>query len=212
LGIVYAQEDKLEKAIVEYPRTLTIAPSLQPVHLNLPILCFKQEAYANVVKPLRKFLAWQPQNRQARHLLGLCYLEPDQYEAALQTLSRLRAEHDPSILLALAAAYIRLDRSLQGEDLIRELLTSEPDSARIHFMLAQTYFSLGQFPQSLTEFERVYALEPAWPQIHMFLGVTTAQFGRFDEAENELRAELKIDPASFLANFTLGALLNLNPA
>jgi len=208
LGVVYAHEDKPEKAIVEYRRALTIAPSLQPVYLNLAILYFKQGAYAEAVKPLQKFLAWQPHNRQANHLLGLCYIESGQYNAALRTLAPLRADNDPAILLALATAYIRSDRSREGEELIRQFLTSQPDSSRVHFMLAQTYLSLGQFPQALTEFERVYALDPAWPQIHLFLGAAKAKSGRFDEAEKELRAELQLDPASFLASFTLGALLN----
>ena len=208
LGVVYAHEQKVDKAIAEYKQALLIDPSLQPVYTNLGIACFKSGRFAEAVKPLEKALSFDPHNAQVRQLLGITYSQVDRYDAAIGMLTPLASGGDPSVLFALGACYEKLGKLDQAQEAFKTLLTSEPNSPRAHFVLGEVYFGLNQFPQGAAEFERVYALDPNWPQIHLLLGAANAKLGHFEEAEKDLRFELHEHPESFAANFTLGALLS----
>lgn len=50
LGVVFAHEGKLDKAIAEYKQALLIDSSLAPVHMNLGIACFKLGRFADASK------------------------------------------------------------------------------------------------------------------------------------------------------------------
>ena len=206
LGVVYAQGGKLDLAIREYHRALQIDPSLLSIYLNLGIAYFRKEDFARATGPLRRFLRAEPNNTQAHQLLGISYVQLDRYPEAIEMLAPLRASGDPGVLFALAASYVRTGQMRDAQQVLETLLTSEPDSPRIHFLLGQTYLGMNQFPQGLKEFQRLYELDPQWPHIRCLLGGIKAWLG-FEDAEKDLRAELIQSPDSFLANFVLGALL-----
>jgi tetratricopeptide (TPR) repeat protein len=209
LGIVYVHEHKFEDAVHEYQAALKIDPTLSGVYLNLGIAYFQEGSYAGAAPVLEKFLASNPQNRQAQELLGLCDLELDKYEAAVRMLTPLRADGNLDVLVALSAAYVRLRRMAEAQAILREFLDSpQSNSAQVHFLMGQTYAGLNQFPQALQEFRAVSAANGDWPQIHLLLGATEATVGRYQEAEADLRVQLQTTPDNFKTLFTLGALMN----
>ena len=208
LGVVCAHERKFDEAIREYQAALKIDPSLSGVYLNLGILYFRESKYVAAAPVLREFLSRNPQNRQAQELLGLCDLQLDKYEDAVGMLAPLRADGSLDVLVALSASYIRLRRMSEAEAIVRELLTSQSNSAQVHFLMGQTYAGLNNFPQALQEFTAVAAFDRDWPDIELLIGATEARVGRYPAAEADLRAQLQVTPDSFEALYTLGALLN----
>jgi tetratricopeptide (TPR) repeat protein len=209
LGIVYAHQRKFEDAAREYGTALKIDPSLTGVYLNLGIARFEEEKYAAAASAFQRFLSHDPQNRQAQELLGLCDLELDKYEDAVKMLRPLQDEGSPDVLLALSAAYVRLNRMHEAEIILGGVLNSQQsNTAQVHFLLGQIYAGSNNFPHALEEFKAVAALDANWPNIKLLLGATEARVGHFQEAEADLREQLQATPTNFETLFTLGALLN----
>lgn len=208
LGVVYEHLGETKQAIREYDAALTLDPSLSGTYLNLGIAHFRNGEYEKAIPPLRHFASLQPANRQGRELLGLSYVETNRFSDAVRVLDTLRATHDPAVLLALAASYVRLGQMTRAQDAVKTLLTTQPDSPRVHFLLGQTFAGLHDFPRALSEFEVVHSLDPQWPQIELLLGAAEANLGEFRQAEYNLRNQLKSSPGNFETNYTLGALLN----
>ena len=209
LGVVYAHQRKFEDAAREYGTALKIDPARTGVYLNLGIAYFEEEKYAKAAPAFERFLARDPQSRQGQELLGLCDLEMDRYEDAVKMLGPLQAEGSPEVLLALSAAYVRLNRMHEAETILGGLLNSQQsNTAQVHFLLGQVYAGSNNFPHALEEFKAVAALDVNWPNIKLLLGATEARVGHFQESESDLREQLQVTPTNFETLFTLGALLN----
>ena len=209
LGIVYVHEQRFEDAIGEYQTALKIDPALSGVYLNLGIAYFQESEYAAATPALEQFLSADPQNHQAQELLGLCDLELDKYQDAINLLSPLRAEGAPDVLIALSAAYVRLRGMPEAQAVLRQVLDSaQSSSVQVHFLMGQTYAGLNQFPQALQEFKAVSAADATWPQIHLLLGATEAKVGQYQQAEADLRSQLETNPNDSETLLTLGTLLN----
>lgn len=208
LGVVYAHEGKFNAAIAEYRSALRLDPTLTSMYLNLGIAYFRKNDFVSAVPPLQKFVRFRPEDRQGIELLGLSYAQSGRYEEAIRMLKPLENSGDPAVLFALGACNVRLQRMREAQEALRKLLTAQPKSPRIHFLLAQTYAGLHDYPLALREFSQVYQLDPRWPRIRLLMGAVQAKVGHFKEAEKLLQAQVKATSQDYEANLTLGELLN----
>jgi Flp pilus assembly protein TadD len=208
LGVVYVHQGKTSSAIREYENALQLDPRLHSIYLNLGIAHFKRKDYQGALQPLKEYLTFEAGNRQARELLGLSYVEINEFQKAADVLVPLRSTGEPQVLLALGACYVHMNEMSKAREVITDLVNSHPNSPEIHYLLGEAYVGLNNYPRAEKEFKRVYALNSNWPQIAFLLGAVMARNGEFESARYYLHLELQRDPRSFAANFTLGALLN----
>jgi tetratricopeptide (TPR) repeat protein len=73
LGVVYSKEQKYPEAAAAYRKALALDPRLPGIPLNLGLAEFKQGHFASAIAPFNAALAAQPDNLQARALLGMSY-------------------------------------------------------------------------------------------------------------------------------------------
>ena len=111
---------------------------------------------------LKSILASDPNNAQARVLLGSVYLatqKPDDAEAAFKTA----IEKDPTAAIgysALGELYLRGKHFDQAEKTLQDGLKQQPNSNPLHLLLAMTYELSGQYDAAITEYETMLASDP----------------------------------------------------
>lgn len=81
-----------------------------------------------------------------------------------------------------------------------------PDSARVHQMLAEHYSKLSDYPKAKAEFQDAIRLSPNSPDLHLGLGTVLSRTGDSVQAERELRTTLELSPKSAFAHYELGHL------
>jgi tetratricopeptide (TPR) repeat protein len=79
-----------------------------------------------------------------------------------------------------------------------------PDSARVHEMLAQYYASRHNFPRAKAEYLAALHFAPDLPDLHLGLAAVCRAVGEWSEAEKELQRTLELTPGSALAHYQLG--------
>jgi tetratricopeptide (TPR) repeat protein len=79
-----------------------------------------------------------------------------------------------------------------------------PDSARVHQMLADHYAKLADYPKAKAEFQSAIHLAPQAPELHLGLGRVLSRAGELPEAEKELQTTLAVSPKSAFAHYELG--------
>jgi tetratricopeptide (TPR) repeat protein len=79
-----------------------------------------------------------------------------------------------------------------------------PDSPRIHQMLAENAADHYQWKQAIAEYQEALRLAPGLTDLHFGLGTAYWQAGSWKQAEIELRKTLELSPASTVAAFELG--------
>jgi membrane associated rhomboid family serine protease/Flp pilus assembly protein TadD len=105
--------------------------------------------------------------------------------------------------LARAFSEAQGDRIAQLLMLVRQ----QPNSARLHALLAQAYFEHQEFPQAEAEYKRVLELQPQSAEARFSLGMTYLTEKRYDDAKAAFAELGKQDSKSPYAHYGMGLVL-----
>ena len=125
----------------------------------------------------------------------------ERYQSALHTAKLLRAR-DPQGGWGLY--WLSKAHDAVAEECFLKLGTLNPDSARVHQILAEHYRTLQDYPQAKTEYDKAIRLAPASPEAHLGLGIVFSRTGQWKDAEIELKKTLEMSPQSDFARYQLG--------
>jgi tetratricopeptide (TPR) repeat protein len=124
-----------------------------------------------------------------------------QYEDAFQAAKRLR-DADPQS--GWAIYWMSKAHDALAEECFVKVGELNPDSARVHQMLAERYLKLSDYPKAKSEFLNAIRLTPDSPDLHLGLGTVLSRTSDWQQAEKELKATLELAPKSAFARYELG--------
>ncbi len=91
-----------------------------------------------------------------------------------------------------------------SQDCFAKVASLNPDSARLHELLAHYFATRRQFARAKTEYLAAIQKAPDLPDLHLGLGTLYLHDGELAEAERELQRTLDLAPESALAHYELG--------
>jgi cytochrome c-type biogenesis protein CcmH len=113
----------------------------------------------DLVAKLAKRMESQPNNVEGWVMLGRSYLALERVDDAVRAIEKARAlaPDEPEILLALAEAIARGQRSLSGRalELIRQALVLQPDHPNGNWMLGLAEFQQDHFAEAIGAWSRL---------------------------------------------------------
>lgn len=124
-----------------------------------------------------------------------------QYHAALRSAEHLSAV-DP--LNGWASYWQSKAHDAIAEECFLKVGELNPDSARVHQMLAEHYLKLSDYPKAKMEFQNALRSAPNSSDVHLGLGKVFSRTSDWQEAEKELRTTLELAPKSSFAHYELG--------
>jgi tetratricopeptide (TPR) repeat protein len=141
---------------------------------------------------------------QTHDLLGVALLECDRARDAVDHLEAalLKRPGDPEILYYLSEAHRRL-----AKNLLDQLLSSRPESARAHQMLGAANAAVGKIAVAEEHFRAALTVRADLRGVHLALGDLYVQSGDYEKAEAEYRAEVQNSPGLAEAAYKLGTVL-----
>jgi tetratricopeptide (TPR) repeat protein len=123
------------------------------------------------------------------------------YDAALRSARRLRTVDPQS---GWAVYWLSRSHDAIAEQSFLKVGALNPDSARVHQMLAEHYLKLSDYPRAEGEFQSALRLSPDSPDLHLGLGMVLSRCNQWTQAEKELKATLESVPKSAFAHYQLG--------
>jgi tetratricopeptide (TPR) repeat protein len=136
--------------------------------------------------------------------LGICRLAEDKPEEAIAPLDAAY-KLDPSDVDTLyhrGRAHL-----LAAKDSYAAMFKLDPDSVRVHQVLAEAAAESYRTPEAIAQFEIAIKMAPKQAGLHESLGDQYWISGNPARATEAYKAELTIDPANAVARFKLGSLL-----
>jgi tetratricopeptide (TPR) repeat protein len=196
LGQTYMQTGEYEAAIAPLKRALELNPSLLGADQLLGYALLSAGYAAEAIPHLEK--------AQALDALGVAQLKAGKFPEAIGNLQAALAKRpgDPDLLYYLGRA-----SGLMSQQMFETLRRTQPDSARAHQILGETYAVLRNIPGAEKEFREAIRLRPPTPGVHLELGELYAAVSQWDKAEAEFRAETKLQPGDSEAALRLGSAL-----
>ena len=127
----------------------------------------------------REVLADEPQNADARHLLGLVALQSGNYElAADQILRAIRLKSGVAVFHSnLGVAYQSLKKLDEAIACFRRAIKLAPNHAEAHNNLANALREQGKVPEAIASWRRAVALKPNYVDAWSNLAVALRQLG-----------------------------------
>jgi tetratricopeptide (TPR) repeat protein len=203
LGLVREEQGKFEEAVASLKKALTLNPRLPGANLFLGIAQYRLNQYEPAASALRLEIKQSPSDAKAWMWLGVTQLAMEQPEDAAVSLDRAAklAPNDVDILYHRGHAHLLVSK-LSYE----RMLHADPNSWRIHQVLAQANSEASRDMDAIAEYQAAIKAAPQQPGLHEELGTEFWKMGKMEEAEAEYKQELAIDPHSLLATYKLGSL------
>ena len=203
LGVVLNREERYDDAAEAFRKASALMPSVEGIQLNLGIALFRAGKLNDAAPVFEKL----PNSQQARELLAMTYAGLGKCEHALPQLEELAPPStDPTLHIALAQCYERLDRKADVEKAMARMLQVVPEGAPLHLALADAYDQAANPEGALAEYRKAAELDPKLPGVAFRMGRMLWKARRFDEAQPALEAELKNDPGNVDAKFYLASI------
>src|SRR5205085_3990339 len=133
---------------------------------------YKTDDPDSAARELSKVVAAQPENQQARLLLGLSLYQLDLVNDAVSELQAVyRAQPDNlAAAYALGSAYISLGRTDEAGELIGKVL-SGVDSAEAHLIIRSLHLAHKEMNPAIEELNADTAINPRHPTLHSQLAL-----------------------------------------
>ena len=186
---------------IESPRQDSCS-SLPARAASMPGLWLTESCYARLIRQLHGRPDQKDNLTHAeRAKLAEAYYRLSQYDDARAEATRL-LQNDPESGWG-AYWLIRSEQALSLQSLL-QASSINPNSARVHEMLARNAADRYQWKQAIAEYELALRLAPNLAGLHFGLGTAYWQAGNWARAEAQLRQTLEFSPASTVAAYELG--------
>jgi tetratricopeptide (TPR) repeat protein len=223
-------QSRAREAAVEFRKATESAPDLPAGFVGLGQALMQAGDYQGAVAPLKRAVELNPELPGAEQLLGFALLAAGYAREAIPHLEKVQAldglgvaqlkagrfaEATATLEAALAKRpgdvdlmyYLGRASGMLSRQTFEQLRATDPESARAHQILGETYAVLHNMAGAEQEFGEALRLRPTTPGVHVELGELYAANSQWDKAEKEFRAEAALQPGDPEAAFRLGNAL-----
>jgi tetratricopeptide (TPR) repeat protein len=199
LGVAYYRAGKLTDALQAFIQAEKEDPSdMESVQLH-GLTLYRLGRPADAIPYLKRVRQWMPNaDADANHVLGLCYLNSQQYDEARKTFAEQYGVSPDS-----GAAYLFLGNMLMQANLpelarnaAMQALKVTPQLPLAHFMIGEVDLFKSDVNGALQEFEQERAINPAYPATYDRLGDVYIHMGKYQQAQEALTRALSLDTSS----------------
>ncbi len=188
---------------------LAHARELSPNDPSLPYefatICVDMGLYAEARKALAEALRLAPDNPDYNLGMGLVVSFSEDPSQSLPFLARFHQlrPNDPQGILALGAANFRAKDYETAAKFLHQAAAEKATAADAHFYLGVIARQEGRLDEAIAELKQSLALHPGQADALAELGQISALNRNTAEAQSYFDQALKLDPASYAANFGL---------
>lgn len=175
LGMAYANQDSLNKAIESYKRSLNLNPENIEALYSLGIAYFKLNQWDNSTEPLQKVITLDPEHGRGFELLGKVYVKLRKYKEAVPILTQAikLKPFSAGIYNELGTAYLNLKEYQKAiENFNNAIQYGPPNYAVPHHGLGTTYLRLGDREKSRKEMQIFQQLQKQYAEYERYTRLT----------------------------------------
>jgi tetratricopeptide (TPR) repeat protein len=226
IGHIYEQQyeatsnaEYATKAIEAYKKAYALDPKSPVIGERLAEMYWKAQRTRDAVNEAREILKRDPDNLQSRRLLGRIYLrslgdvsagngQPETVSRAIEQFSEINRldPSDTESALWLARLYRLKNEHDKAEEVLRNILKTDPENEAAVEQLTQLLMDGGKSQEAVTLLEGITAHSPS-PVLLDLLGDAYTQAHELAKAEQAYRKAAELDPSELSHQRGLGQTL-----
>lgn len=210
LGIAYYRTGKLVSAEKAFAQAMAEDPNdMESVQMR-GLTLYRLGRPADAIPFLERVRQWTPNaNADANYVLGLCYLNSQQFNDARKAFANQFGVSSDS-----GSAYLLLGKMLMQANLpdaaaqaAKKALELTPEIPLAHFLLGEFYLFKSDIGPALHEFEQERTINPANAAVYDRLGDAYTRSGQYQQAQESLAKAISLDTSSTGAFIQMGKVL-----
>ncbi len=193
LGYTYTALERPDDAKAEYEKAIALEPAnpqMEPAYRNLGMTLLAKDPAA-AIDPLERAAELQPQDAQAKWLLGTALERSGKLGPAIEQFEAARKldDHDVRINASLAYALLSAGRFAEAEAAYRTTLALNPEGATLrqaHLGLANSLVEQKKLAEAVPELAAYLELAPNDTAVRIERASALVDLGKDDDALAEL--------------------------
>ena len=204
-----AERQEFRAAAEQFALAARWDPQQDGVDYNLGLAYYKSGSYKRATAPLETEVKAHPANRPATLLLGMSWFMLENYARASELLGGVFEAQpaDMNIYYALASSLIHQGKTDDAAHVIEQMKAISGDSAQLHLLLGEEYYSRGDIARALAELADVETSNSQTLLVHRYAGLLYMQLHKREEATREFDRELALNPTDVQAKYYLADVL-----
>jgi len=205
LGRTYSEINKLDRAKHNYKKVIEIKPLFVSAYKAVGLIEEFQGNYKEAVRYFKKALDLEIGNDNLRGHIAQIYIELEDYIAAFTELKVL-SENNPenvSLKIKMGLVLLKLSRLKEAISLFNTVLKKQPESERVRYYLAGTYFQKKKYDLAMEHFSKISAQSELYPDSRLNIAFILNRKGETDRAKEVLRKAILMWPKSAELYITL---------
>ena len=201
LGLVLLRQGEAPAAGREFRTALKLKPGLRGANLFLGITLYSSNQFGPAKRAFWREVAADPKDAAAMEWLGRTEILLNDASDAADVLDKA-VEIDPrnvDLLYFCGRAHM-----LASKEMYDKMYSADPNSWRVHEVLAQSYSDSDHYQQAIMEYLAAIKLAPQEPELHEWLGDEYLATSNTSEAMRAYSSELAIAPTNYRAMYSLG--------
>lgn len=217
LGVVYYQQNHLDKALQQYSLAIDTTPVFINAYLNRGLVFARQGDYGAAVEDYAMVLKSVPHHYQAQFNMGVAYIKAKDYDNAVQAFQQASqqagGQRKAKALYNLGLAYLnsntgsKAENKQNAEKAFRAAIKIRPDYIEARLALAD------MAPQSekgrqlaLQQIKKVLDLKPDYPPAFFRIAQIHSDSGDIKAAQKSYIQAIQRNPQYTKARYNLGLL------
>ena len=192
-GLKLLEGKDYESALLVFEKLLNEGESAE-VYYNIGYVKTVQGQYQKAIFAFRKATQLDRLFAKAYKAMGRAYKALGQPEEAEECLNRA------------AEIYLSSDREDEAEEVLNEILETNPDTVNVYNTLGVLYRKKGDYPTALKHYEKALKIHSEEPNIYYNMGRIHIEMKNPEKAEPCFRAALRLDPDFKAAREVLHAI------
>ena len=208
-GIILQRAGKIEEALSQYERAVSLRHDYAEAHNNLGIVLAEAGKTNDAIEHFEEAVRLKPDHVPAQNNLAVmlwCAGRTQDAIARWQQSLRVRP-HDAEALNNYGTALRQMGKTEQAIRCWEDALQANPDYTEAQYNLAEALKQTGQFQLAVGHYEQVLQTDPENVKVHYGLGVALWQTGRVSEAIQEWEQAVRLKPDYADAHNSLGNAL-----
>ncbi|MBV9576632.1 MAG: tetratricopeptide repeat protein [Gammaproteobacteria bacterium] len=208
LGIVYAEEGKLEAAQACLEKAILIEPNAPALHLHLANILKARGLFNQAINLLEALVIRCPDFAAAFNNLGIVYFAQEKWQAAIaayQNAIKLQADYADAYY-NLGLAYAKSGKLSHAISAYEAVIALNAEHAGAQFQLASLLMRKNQYPAALKYLLSIELRHPFHFETQSNIATCYLKLGNLQEAEKYYLKALTIVPQDEQILFNVGVL------
>ncbi len=208
LGNVYLKKGRMDAAIAEYKKAISLNPNDASLYNNLGAAYLKKGRLDAAIAEYQKAISLNSDDALAYINLGNAYSKKGRLDAAIAEYQRA-ISRNPDDALAhnnLGNAYLGKGETDAAIAEYQKAISLNPADSLAHYNLGVAYGGKGELDAAIAEYQKTISLNPTNAPAHTNLGIIYARKGELDKAIAEYKRAISLNPADAVAHYNLGII------